>query len=96
MTSGGDTLRCPVCGVGVVVDLAFDERTDGREPKQDPRAREIVTYSCGHEALGPDLATADPERMEVERRTSEDTVDPTPTDDGDATPPRRVPRRGEG
>lgn len=94
--SGGETLRCPVCGVGVVVDLAFDERTDGRRvPKQDPGAREIVTYSCGHDAVGPDLATADPERMEVERRTSEDTVDPTPTDDETATPPRRVPRRRE-
>ena len=77
MTSDSDTMRCPVCGVGVVVDLAFDERLDARrEPRQDPSAREIVTYSCGHEEVGPNLATADPERLEVERRASEDTVDP--------------------
>lgn len=82
---GSDDLRCPTCGDGVVTDIAFDTGTgeDG-EPSQDPSARQLITYSCGHQVLGPRLASADPERLDVERRASEDTVDPPP-DPNDAT-----------
>jgi hypothetical protein len=81
MTSPGThdrgELRCPTCGAGVIVDLSFDEGTGAeRTPRQEPSARQVVTFSCGHETLGPPLASADQERLEVERRASEDTVEP--------------------
>jgi hypothetical protein len=63
--------RCPVCGVGVLRHL-------GTEAGDVLQAAEVPigeTYSCGHELAGPTLATADAERLEVERRTSEETVD---------------------
>jgi hypothetical protein len=65
--------RCPVCGVGVLRHL-------GTESSEVPQAAELPigeTYTCGHEVAGPTLAMADAERLEVERRTSEETVDPS-------------------
>jgi hypothetical protein len=73
-------LRCPKCGLGVVTDIAFDAGQQPDEPSQDPNARQLVTYSCGHQVLGPTLATADAEQLAVERRAAEDTVDPPPDD----------------
>jgi hypothetical protein len=73
-----EDLRCPVCGVGVVRDLAFDaeaENDDGRAV-QDPSAREITEFTCGHSVEGPRLETADQAHLAVERRTSEETTDP--------------------
>jgi hypothetical protein len=77
MTEGDRELRCPICGRGVVRDIAYDaeaEAADGR-PFQDPLAREITEYTCGHRVEGPRLATADQERLDVERRSSEETTD---------------------
>lgn len=71
-----DDLRCPVCGEGVVADITFDERPGSDLPRQDPSSREGVSYSCGHRALGATLAGADQERLNVERRHSQDTVSP--------------------
>ena len=67
---------CPICGRGTLVDLAFDERGAGRTTRQTADSAEVRTYECGHEVVGPSLALADPERMDVERRASQDTVDP--------------------
>ena len=67
-----DPKRCPVCGVGVLRHL-------GTESGEVPQAAETPigeTYSCGHEVAGPTLATSDAERLEVERRRSEETVEP--------------------
>jgi hypothetical protein len=72
----GDTReqRCPVCGRGTLSDLAFDETGNERAPKQTADSREVVTYSCGHEVVGSSLAGADQERLDVERRTSDETT----------------------
>jgi hypothetical protein len=75
-----DDLRCPICGDGVVADISFDEPPGSDPPRQDPAAREAVSYSCGHRVLGTTLAGADQERLDVERRRSEDTVAPPAPD----------------
>jgi len=64
--------RCPICGVGELRHL-------GTESGEVPQAAETPigeTYTCGHEVAGPTLAMADAERLEVERRRSEETVEP--------------------
>jgi hypothetical protein len=63
--------RCPICGKGVLKHLGTEAGDDQQEP--DSPIRE--TYTCGHEVEGPTLATADAERLEVERRESEETVE---------------------
>jgi hypothetical protein len=66
--------RCPVCGRGVLQHLGTEARGD-----QQPDSPILETYSCGHEVREPPLETADAERLEVERRSSEDTAG-APTD----------------
>jgi hypothetical protein len=50
-------------------------------------ATRSLLFSCGHEVKGGPLAAADPDRMTVERRESEETTVPVepqpsrPTDD---------------
>jgi hypothetical protein len=80
VTSPGDAVpdRCPICGGGTFVDIAYDVDPASREPAQRADSREMVTYSCGHEVAGPSLARADQERLDVERRNAEDTVPPVP------------------
>jgi hypothetical protein len=72
--------RCPICHRGVVADIAFDR--DPAEPETTPRqtaeTTEVTTYTCGHRVPGASLASADAEVLDVERRQSEDTVDPAP------------------
>lgn len=73
-----DEARCPVCGVGVVADIRYDAggvRPDGA-PMQTTDSRQLTEYSCGHAVPGPRLDAADPDRLDVERRSSEETVDP--------------------
>ena len=74
-------LRCPTCGIGVITDLTHDAAPDG-EPAQGPESRQTVTYSCGHVVVGASLATADPDALDVERRQSDETVDPSPAEPG--------------
>jgi hypothetical protein len=72
----------------VLRDIAFDEGPPaevqgvGEGPVEAPaqlaRSRQIETYSCGHEVIGPHLAVADESRLDVERRTSEETAEPAP------------------
>jgi uncharacterized protein (DUF983 family) len=76
------SLRCPRCGRGDLVDIAFDAGASrgtevGKETQtQDADTRQLESYSCGHRLLGPRLSTADADRLDVERRSSEDTVQP--------------------
>jgi hypothetical protein len=72
-------LRCPVCGDGVVADIAFDRdpSASGDLPSQSADSTELTTYSCGHQVPGRSLASADAEVLDVERRDSAETVTPT-------------------
>jgi hypothetical protein len=72
--------RCPVCGLGELVDLLYTEGP-GDEEMQRSDTRQVATYSCGHERVGPSLeeSTSPDSTLDVEHRTSDETVDP-PTD----------------
>ena len=85
---------CPYCGLGTLTDLAFDEPagTTGEPQQQSADSRQVLTYSCGHREVGGSLANADPERLDVERRHSEETVDPSPTEEADDGPTPTVNR----
>ncbi len=80
-----ETTTCPICGEGTLVDLAFDGRADDEALRQAPDSRERQTYDCGHEVLGLALRSADADALDVERRSSKDTVEPLaeqePSDD---------------
>src|SRR5438876_12442274 len=80
VTEGSESKRCPVCGRGTLVDITFREGPNPagvEEPVQIAESRQVETYSCGHESVGPALdRTAVDDRLEVERREAEDTVDP--------------------
>lgn len=70
-------VRCPVCGDGVLADISYVQDPAGDdEPTQVPESREVQRFTCGHEVIGAPLASADAERLEVERRSSEETVEP--------------------
>jgi len=73
--------RCPVCNVGDLVEIAY-QRPGEFEPSQQPDSVEVQVFSCGHRVAGAQLSGADPARLNVERRVSEDTVDPLPDDTG--------------
>lgn len=79
--SSQDERRCPICHRGVVADIAFDRdpATPAATPRQGAETTEVTTYTCGHKVPGASLASADAEVLDVERRQSEDTVDPAPT-----------------
>jgi hypothetical protein len=70
--------RCPVCGKGTLVDIAFDALapTD-RAPEQQPESRQLDTYTCGHKVVGAPLEAAD-EQLDVERRASDEVAEPLP------------------
>ena len=71
--------RCPVCGQGDLLDIAYREGSDAAHvPIQESDTRQVETYSCGHEVVGPrlDRSAAGTEELEVERRGTEETVEP--------------------
>jgi len=71
-------VRCPVCGRGVLRELAFDQQLDDPERiEQQPDARQTEDYSCGHRVVGSPLRAAD-RRLDVERRGSEEGAEPLP------------------
>jgi hypothetical protein len=73
-------LRCPVCGEGVLGDIAYDEHHPTLPlPKQAPESREVLTFSCGHAVEAGSLAAASRDDPNVERRQAEDTVGPVET-----------------
>jgi hypothetical protein len=75
-----EPLICPICGTEGLADIAYDEDPWRRRPFQEPESREVTIYRCGHQVSGPRLETADADRLDVERRTSEETAQPTPED----------------
>jgi hypothetical protein len=82
-----EEMRCPVCGLGTFRDIAYDEAPVGNAepPAQDADSHQVVTYTCGHQVVGPRLSVADAEVLDVERRTTDETVEPVTTgDDGPA------------
>jgi hypothetical protein len=73
-----DATRCPVCGVGTLADIAYDAGEHvGPEPEQQPESQQIDIYTCGHRVRGAPIEAAD-DRLDVERRRSEDTATPPP------------------
>jgi len=70
----GEDRRCPICGKGVLKHLGSEMSSE----MQRPEAPILETYTCGHTVTEGALASADAERLEVERRTGEDVVDPPP------------------
>jgi len=66
-----DSTTCPICGKGTLRTVEFGD--------QQPDSRQMQTFTCGHEVEGDRLESADAEEMDVERRTSDETV--TPVDD---------------
>ena len=76
-----EEVRCPVCGVGTLADIDFG----GEDLVQDPESRQVDVYTCGHEVERARLEVADADRLDVERRTSEETAAPTPDDEADVT-----------
>lgn len=72
--------RCPVCGEGTLADIEYDKGAD-EDLQQQPASRQLDAYSCGHQVAGAPLEVAD-DRLDVERRTSDETAEPLPgTDD---------------
>jgi hypothetical protein len=70
------TTTCPICGQGTLAHIAYDEgRTPSEDLQQQPTSRQVDVYTCGHQVEGARLETAD-DRLDVERRTSEETADP--------------------
>jgi hypothetical protein len=71
--------RCPRCGEGILVDISFRQGSDlvAGEEIQEADTRQVETYSCGHEVVGPRLDTpAGSDALEVERRDSSETTEP--------------------
>ena len=63
-----NSTTCPICGNGSLRTIDFGE--------QQPDSRQVQTFTCGHEVEGARLQTADTDRLDVEQRTSEETVTP--------------------
>jgi len=81
--SGKDeTKRCPVCGQGTLVDITYREDSpmedEAGEQIQTGESRQVESYSCGHEVVGPrlDQSAAGTEALQVERRESDETAEP--------------------
>jgi hypothetical protein len=66
--------RCPICGKGILQHLGTESGSDDQQTDTSI----LETYSCGHTVTEGALASADAERLEVERRTSEDVAGPPP------------------
>ena len=75
-------LKCPTCGQGDLVDINYNQPSDASppsgEPMQEADSREVASYSCGHEIVGPRIDRAEQAgpALDIERRTSEETVPP--------------------
>jgi hypothetical protein len=73
-------MRCPICGRGTLADIDFD----GDDRFQDPESRQVDTFTCGHEVARAPLDVADPDRLDVEQRTSEETAGPSPVEEAES------------
>lgn len=74
------SLQCPLCSRGTLIDIVFDLEPGVSEQIQRPDSREMLLFSCGHRVAGDALDSADADRLDVERRQSEETVDPGAAD----------------
>ena len=81
-----DERRCPVCDRGVLAEIDFG----GEALFQDPESRQVDVFTCGHEVDRAPLEVADADRLDVERRSSEESAAPTPEEE------RRFTDRGSG
>jgi hypothetical protein len=69
---------CPICGKGTLADIEYDAgRTADEDLQQQPESRQLDFYTCGHRVPGARLEAAD-ERLDVERRTSDEATEPLP------------------
>jgi hypothetical protein len=62
------TRLCARSGKGTLITVDYGD--------QQPESRELQTFTCGHEVEGEQLQTSDADRLDVERRRSEETVTP--------------------
>jgi hypothetical protein len=80
MGDDAGTRKCPVCGRGDLVDITYREGSPDEvgEEIQTSDTRQVEAYSCGHERKGPrlDRSASGSEALEVERRETEETVQP--------------------
>jgi hypothetical protein len=67
-----ESTTCPICGKGTLRTVDFGD--------QQPESRQVQTFTCGHEVEGDPLQSADADRLDVERRESEETVTPVDTE----------------
>ncbi len=78
----GETKKCPVCRQGTLVEITFREgsamESEAGEAIQEADTRQVESYSCGHEVVGPGLdeSAAGTDDLEVERRETDETADP--------------------
>jgi hypothetical protein len=86
MGEAAEPRKCPECGRGDLVEITYREGSpsDVDEDIQTADTRQVETYSCGHEVIGPSLAksAAGTDELEAERRESKETVDPPPSQPG--------------
>lgn len=67
-----DDKRCPICGEGVLQHIG----AEASHHLQQAESPLLETYSCGHTVTEGSLATADADRLEVERRRTDEMVTP--------------------
>ena len=78
----GETKKCPVCGQGTLIEITFSEdsamEAETGEAIQEADTRQVESYSCGHEVVGPrlDESASGTEDLEVERRQTDETTEP--------------------
>lgn len=76
-----ESTKCPICGQGILLDITYREGSpeEAAEDIQTSDTRQVETYSCGHESIGPrlDRSASGSDALEVERRETDETVDPT-------------------
>ena len=61
----------------MLADIEYDDAPPGEDHQQRPESRQLDVFTCGHQVLGARLASAD-DRLDVERRTSEESAEPLP------------------
>ena len=84
MATERDSMRCPICGVGVLADIAYDHPDPDAPPKMhNGDSVEIFTFTCGHETRGGKLGTSDYDTIDVEHRNVDRMVPPPDAEGGE-------------
>ena len=71
-----ESMRCPICGEGVLADIAYAHPDTDSPEKNDGDSFEVFAFSCGHETRGGTLGTSDYDQIDVEHRNVERIVEP--------------------